>query len=92
LIACDASNVAVETVKKAENGKGLIFRLFEHSNRRATARISFGIGVNAVHRVSLMEEDATPVPLDVDGSVTIDLRPFEIVTLRVTPAGPSRNG
>ncbi|MBS3980985.1 MAG: alpha-mannosidase [Rhodobacteraceae bacterium] len=92
LVACDAPNVAIETVKKAEDDTGLILRLFEHSNRRASARLTFGIPVAAVYRVSLMEEGAEPVPLAADGSVTLGLCPFEIATLRVIPSGGAVHG
>ncbi len=92
LVSCSAANVAVETVKKAEDGAGLILRLFEHANRRATATIGFGLPVAAVHRTNLMEEDPTPLPLGPDGTVTLDLRPFEIATLRITPTGGAGHG
>jgi alpha-mannosidase len=34
----DAPNVAIETLKRAEAGEGLVLRLFEHANRRAPCR------------------------------------------------------
>ena len=48
----DAGNVALETVKKAETGDGLILRLFEHANRRARATITFGLPVTSVRIVN----------------------------------------
>jgi len=78
----DSDCVTIETVKQAEDGKGLIVRLFEHANRRVSARISFGLKVKSVARVNLMEEGAEPVTLE-NNAVTLALRPFEISTLRV---------
>ncbi|MCC5973967.1 MAG: alpha-mannosidase [Rubellimicrobium sp.] len=92
LVTCNAANVAIETVKKAEDGADLILRLFEHANRRATATIGLGLPVAAVHRVNLMEDDSQPLTMAPDGTVTLDLRPFEIATLRITPAGGPGHG
>lgn len=78
----DSDCVTIETVKQAEDGKGLIVRVFEHANRRVAARISFGPKVTSVARVNLMEEGAEPVMLE-NNAVTLALRPFEISTLRV---------
>lgn len=77
----DCDNVTIETVKQAENGRGLVLRVFEHANKRAEPRISFAHAPKAVRRVNLMEEgDDTPLAL-ADDAVTLSLRPFEIVTL-----------
>jgi alpha-mannosidase len=79
----DAPNVALETVKKAEGGSALILRMFEHANRRATARVSFGLPVKSVRVVNLMEQDPSdPLPIT-DNGVTLTFRPFEIVTLMI---------
>ena len=72
-------------MKQAEAGDGLILRVFEHANRRARAKISFGLPIKQARLVNLMEENG--VPLDVeDNAVTLALRPFEIATLLVIPA------
>ncbi len=83
LAETDAANVALETVKKAEASDALVLRMFEHANRRARATVTFGLPVRSVRTVNLMEEaPSPPLPLR-DNSVTIDFRPFEIVTLLI---------
>jgi len=78
-----AGNVAIETVKQAEDGSGLILRLYEHANRRASGRLTFGLPVAAVRTTNLME-DAMSEPLEIrDGGVDLTFRPFEIVTVKV---------
>lgn len=84
--AVDAPNVTLETVKKAEADGDLILRVFEHGNRRAKARITFGLPVAGAARVNLVEEGATPLDLT-DNGVTLDLRPFEIATLKLNLKG-----
>jgi alpha-mannosidase len=83
--SADNDCVTIETVKAAEDGKGLILRIFEHANRRVSTRIGFGPKVKSVSKVNLMEEGSEPVDL-VGNGVTLELRPFEITTLRVIPA------
>ena len=78
----DATNVSIETVKKAENSDHLIVRLYEHANQRAETRISFGVPVKAAWAVNLMEEHPTPLTV-IDNGVTLSLRPFEITTLKL---------
>jgi alpha-mannosidase len=80
----DRDNVTLETLKKAQDGDDLILRVFEHANKRTSATIEFGIPIAKVQKVNLMEEGGEPVAV-IDNSVTLDLRPFEISTLRITP-------
>ena len=83
---CDAPNVTIETVKKAEKSEALVLRIFEHANMRATATITFGLPVKSAQLVNLMEEgDAGKVKV-VDNRVVLELRPFEIATLMVETA------
>lgn len=81
----DAPNVTIETVKKAETGDALVLRVFETANRRARARISFGIPIKAVRSTNLMEEGAGESVAVTENAVDIALRPFEILTLAVEP-------
>lgn len=83
--AVDNDCVTIETVKAAEDGKGLIVRIFEHANRRVSAKVTFAPKVKSVARVNLMEEGSEAVALE-GNAVSLQLRPFEITTLRVIPA------
>ncbi len=80
----DSDCVSLETVKQAEDGKGLVLRVFEHANRRVTATIRFGMPVKSVRLANLMEEAESLVAF-VDGAVVLNLRPFEIATLLIEP-------
>lgn len=85
LAEVDSDCVTIETVKQAEDGKGLILRLFEHANRRVPAIVRFGPRIRSVTRVNLMEEGKEVVALK-DNAVQLEFRPFEITTLRIIPA------
>ena len=76
---------ALET---AFDGDGLILRLYEPYGRRRPVRIRLGQPIQSVERVDLMEEptEAAPIELTDDGpAVRFEVRPFEIVTLRIRP-------
>ncbi len=88
LLEVDAPNVVIETVKRAEDGAGLIVRLYDslRSRRQVTLRAAFEVA--AAYRTNLLEERAGEEPLAVSGrEVTLLVRPFEIVTLRLVPRG-----
>lgn len=73
----------VEAVKKAEEGDDIIIRLYEAEHKAAHARVRFGFPIRAAAEVNLMEEEAKPLTVRSDG-VTLEFRPFEIKTVRVT--------
>jgi alpha-mannosidase len=79
----DAENVILETVKKAEDGNDLILRLYEAHGKIADARVEFGFGVKAAAIVDLMEENPQALKIK-KNAVMFPLKPFEIVTLRLT--------
>jgi alpha-mannosidase len=77
--------VILEAVKKAEDGPELILRLYENANSSPRTKIEFGFPVSRVEEVTLLESFLHELVRD-GNSVEIPFRPFEIKTLRVTPA------
>lgn len=85
LISVDGPNVVIETVKGAEDGRGFVVRLYESQRRRGTATLTSGVPLARAYRTNLLEEGESE--LEVRGStVSLELRPYEIVTLRLVPA------
>jgi alpha-mannosidase len=84
-VEVDAPNVIIEAVKKAEDGDDIIVRLYESEHKAARACLRFGFPIRAAAEVNLMEEAPAPLSVRANG-VTLDFRPFEIKTVRVTPA------
>ena len=81
-VACDARNVLVETVKQAEDGDGVIVRLYESENRRGPASLRFGRPLARVQATSLMEVNEGEVAF-VGDTLPVRLKPLEIQTFRV---------
>lgn len=81
LVAVDDRNLVVESVKRAEDGDGLIVRLYECHGARGRANVSCVLPVREAYRANL--EEVVQSELETDGTVSVSYRPFEILTLRL---------
>lgn len=82
LIKIDGSGVFIDTVKKSEDGDGIIVRLYDAVNSRGTHTLTFGMPISSAYVCDLLENELSE--LNVDGkNVKIDVKPFEIVTLKI---------
>jgi alpha-mannosidase len=76
--------LALGSLKRAENGRGVILRLYEPHGARGPATLRFASGVERAERVNLLEEPEGTV--EVRGhEVMLEVRPFEVLSLRVEP-------
>ena len=83
LIEVSNSSVAVATWKLAEDGEGSILRLQETSGKPQSVGIrSAYLKMNQVWRCSLLEDNLQELKTDRHG-FQIEVKPFEIVTLRL---------
>ena len=82
LVACEDSNIIIETIKLAEDGNGIIVRLYESQRKRGQVQVRFGCGVESVWTTNLLEEDESALSVDQD-SIILNMKPYQIVTLRV---------
>jgi len=84
LVRVEHPGVSVDAVKLADDGSGdVIVRLHEASGDRTRATVSAAGGVVAARRCDLLEAPLTSLDVT-DGIVVLALRPFELVTLRLT--------
>ncbi len=81
LLECPPPNVILHATKISENGQDVIFRLCEETGKRTRVRLKFDPRLGAVRRTNLLEQDEKICRRNEDGSVEIDLNPFEILTL-----------
>lgn len=81
----------LETVKLADDRDGdVVVRLYECLGGRATTVLRPGFPLARVAETDLLERPLTDAPAHLpesDGTVRLRLRPFQILTLRLTPTG-----
>jgi alpha-mannosidase len=82
LVSVSSPNVIIETIKQAEDGDGMIVRLYESQRKRGHVQVRFGREVDSAWVTNLLEENETALSVDQD-SIPLNLRPYQIMTLRV---------
>ncbi|TDC27856.1 alpha-mannosidase [Streptomyces sp. 8K308] len=93
LVTVAGDGLVVAAVKLADDRSGdVVVRLYEATGGRSTGRLVAGFPLAAVATTDLLERPLAAGPLapecaiDAEGGVPLTLRPFQIVTLRLTPA------
>ena len=82
LISTSSPNIIIETIKRAEDGNGYIVRFYEHNRKRGNVTLETAFPLSQVEKVNLLEEpQETLTPQG--NQVTLFVKPFEIVTLRL---------
>ena len=69
-------------VKLAENGDGVVLRMYECENARTKTVVRLPEGAQRAYLTNLLEEIQEELPI-VDGKVTFMTKPFEIQTVLV---------
>ena len=82
LLSIDSENVICETVKNAEDGDGVIVRLYECCNSRANVNLTLGFDFDDVYLTDLLENEERKLRKH-GRTVNLTLKPFEIVTLKL---------
>ena len=80
VITVDRAGVSVEAVTWAERSDAVVVRLCEVWGSRGPVRVTLHRPYVSVARTDLLERPVAPVT-DRDGTVELELRPFELVTL-----------
>lgn len=83
LLNVDKENIFVEAVKEAEDSDALIVRLYDAYDTTSNVTVSFGFDVAKVESATILEESEKEIPV-ADNKITLTVKPFEIVTLKVT--------
>ncbi|MFD3523326.1 alpha-mannosidase [Streptomyces sp. NPDC058653] len=86
LVSVDHPAITVESVKLAEDRSGdVVVRLYESAGNRASAMLRTGFPVVQAHVTDLLERPLHEAGTGA-GGLRVALRPFQILTLRFTPA------
>ncbi|MGN6125839.1 MAG: glycoside hydrolase family 38 C-terminal domain-containing protein, partial [Humibacter sp.] len=68
--------IVIETIKPAQNGRGVVLRLYESLGRETATSLTTGFAHGAATETNLMEEPIGPVDLE-----RLSFGPFEIKTI-----------
>ncbi|MBE3575391.1 MAG: hypothetical protein IMW99_08105 [Firmicutes bacterium] len=97
LLAVDSPALQVGSLKLAEEGDGLVVRLYEAHGSRGKARVETGpdLPFRRAETVNVLEEEAAAVPAAgtpaaasasrVGFALTTDYKPYQILTIRLQP-------
>jgi alpha-mannosidase len=89
LFRVDVPNVVIEAVKPAEDGSGdCIVRLYEAKHAATACVLSTSLPVAKAALATMLEAPMKALPVR-KGSMALTLKPFEIVTVRLTPGRPA---
>ena len=84
LVSVDQPNLIIETVKIAEDGEGLIIRLYETRRSRGDFTLRTGFIIKQAWQTNILEENKTLLETE-EHSVSGSYRPYQIITLRIIP-------
>jgi alpha-mannosidase len=77
-----APTVILSEIKPAEDGDGVILRLYESAGRHATAHIAINWPMTSAVAANLREDGSAPLPVSAD-RITLQFAPFQIRTVRI---------
>jgi len=81
-IATDDRNLVIESVKKAEDSSDIIVRLYECHNARGKADLVCALPPGSAFLCDLEENELSELDIS-DGVVSLEYRPFEIITVKL---------
>ncbi len=82
LVQSPDPNIVIETIKTAQDGNGMIVRFYEAMGWRGPVTIKTGFTIKKCSRTNLLERNLDKIDHQ-DSQITLPVRPYEIVTLRI---------
>lgn len=82
-IRVSAADVIVDAVKKAQDGDGVILRVYEAEGRRGDVTVTLPCPAESVTENNLMEEPTDGAVAHDGDSFTFSIKPFEVRTFRI---------
>jgi alpha-mannosidase len=81
-LLADHDGIVIETIKPAQDGQGVIVRLYETLGCRGPRRFQLHPSIGRVLETDLLERNETTLPMD-GHTLQLHLGPFQIRTLRL---------
>jgi alpha-mannosidase len=84
LVEVESPQVVVEAIKRAEDSGAVIIRIYEAWGGHCRTRLSTSFPATKAFLCDLLERNKEELPIR-DGHVVLELAPFKILTLKLTP-------
>ncbi len=84
LASVNQQHLVIETIKRAEDGEGLIIRLYETQRKRGSFTLTTGFPIKKAWRTNILEENQESL-LVKKNQVEGFIKPYQIYTIRVIP-------
>jgi alpha-mannosidase len=81
----ESRNIIPTWVKQAEDGKGIVVRLFEACGKKSDAKITMNWKIDQAIRTDIIEYDKESLPIN-GNTLNLSLAPFKIETIRIMMA------
>ena len=81
-INCDNDDIIIDTVKSAQDGNGIIIRVYQSKQVRGTRTLTVNLPFEKVYACNLMEENEDEITAD-GNKITFSITPFEVKTFRL---------
>jgi alpha-mannosidase len=78
----DDPNLVLDTIKRAEDGDGIVIRLYECHGARGQAKLRLDLPFKRVNRCNVLEDDGASVKARA-GEIPLSYGPFEVISLRL---------
>jgi alpha-mannosidase len=75
----------ISAIKKSNRDQDLVIRLFNPTGVRLKGQVGLYRGIKKAWLTDFNEEKKERIPINSDETITIDVRPKKIVTIRITP-------
>ncbi len=82
-LSVDTPALIIDTLKRAEDGSGLIVRLYETQRSRGRARLKVNLPCAMAQRCNLLEQAEADLAIN-DGAIEFAYHPFEIITFKLS--------
>lgn len=80
-----SNHTIIETIKQAEDGNGLIVRLYECNRQRGEVNLLTNFAVAEAYITNLLEDNQDALAIEDAYQVSLPIKPFQIVTIRLIP-------
>lgn len=81
-IESDAQNIVMDTLKPAEDGNGLIMRVYDMLNISGRVKIKINFNIKEVFETDMLENNLNNVDVS-NGEILLDINNFQVKTLRL---------